>query len=170
MNTRQLLKLNADLKKFNKFNSILERRGFEIILDSRLDNVICFIPGRTNKIIIRQECQHLFLKIKHIILSAAHEVGHFLAATPQRRKRKDFGIPANVNGLHENKKRHNRIYYIEEAKAQFIHQEIMIILGFKNNYRNNRKFAGLYLREENSVKNWWKAEGKQLIHDFMNVK
>jgi len=94
---------------------------------------------------------------KRIAWEICHELGHYLAASPRRRLRKDYGIPSGKKG---------RTFYWnnDDTKAEFVSQKLMN--HFKL-YRGGTTKNKKHCRYQDAV-DWYKNIGFDLTGEFIN--
>ena len=86
----------------------------------------------------------------------AHELGHFFAASPGRRYRRDYGIPPETI--------HARPYWdLDEAKARLIENYLLKRFGGKSVLRPLRNVRGGLKTVQPKAELWWRKEGETMM-------
>lgn len=154
-------------KKLNKLELILTALRLRVDINTTLENIlveynyinkrgrIIYNPGTW-----RAFCDFNKYEQDKFIGSILHEIGHFLVAPPQRRKRKDYGIPKSALTISGRKKKWDD----EEQKAVLIEAELCEYVGV-------RFLQGDFSIKEcmDSHEDWFEKEGKTIIKTVINL-
>ena len=95
---------------------------------------------------------------------ALHEIGHYIITPKQRRRKKDYGIPANA--------KNNFKYDLEEVKATMIENELRRLFGFsfkKDLFKGSNVDRDFILDNKKKIMQWWEAEGKIITKTYADL-
>lgn len=146
-----------------RFNRILNALQLSISVD---DDGLIYYPGRIkvefdlDKLLKNSDLYNI-----SIIKSVCHEIGHWLIVSPQRRNRKDFGIPSNT--WEESAKLRYK-YDVEEIKAQLIENSLCKFL-FNSRFDTPKKDIKRWSTEFPHAIKWWNERGKIMVETLCNI-
>lgn len=164
---------NFDMKRFEKILTTL-RITVRFQHDAEEIDYIYQKEGRLTKriILIRADWkdhwganQERFKR--KFVRDVLHDIGHFLVAPPQRRKRKDFGIPND-----ETKSRTTK-WLTEEYKAQIIQRDLERYVGVSSSEPESLKKEKSKVRDGKdnyySLRGWYEKEGKVIAKTVIDL-
>lgn len=159
---------------YKKVLALLSKLGIRISFTTEKDSDQIYYPLKDNKakiVYANRSQMQLFGNDKAIeeyrkdvCVFALHEIGHFIIAPKQRRRRKDYGIP----------ERESDKYQLEEIKATMIENELKRLFGFKyakNLYGNGLTNSSRSFIQDNKKKIilWWESEGRILAKTYFDL-
>lgn len=93
-----------------------------------------------------------------VVQVIAHEIGHYLAAPPSRRHKKNYGIRRDPP-------RNPDYWDLDDMKARLVERELMHACGMKQHF----PFV-IQGRYQKPATLWWEQEGKHLVAGLLLIK
>jgi hypothetical protein len=123
---------------------------------------IC-LNGEGNQLcgLYREGSIHLQRFLTRLTRELAHELAHYLVASPIQQTRKNYGIPRGKRDAKTKRK-----WDANEAKVFFVQHWLCGQIGFdptrKDPLRRSGRFADLNLHRA-EAKQWWKETGMEMV-------